>query len=274
MKTADGRGRPAGLRARLHRARPASPAAYMELVIADTGEGISPEAGSAHLRTVLLDPSDRTRARACRRRSESSAVMAVRSASTPCPEWARASGCCYPRTIDGSGSPARATRARRPTRMTALCASAGIRRRVRAPARVDAALRPAGCAAGVAALPGTAHGTTALDSGTAETCVLVSAAHLRSRPSSPGVLALLTSRAPTCPSSSCCRRRRRVRYRPGCVPGARDCVTDDQLSRLAPAIERELEAAAVRRERRTLGSAVAARTAHGSGRAARERHRA
>src|SRR5215212_3644070 len=34
--------------------------------------------------------------------------------------------------------------------------------------------------------------------------------------------------------------------------GARDCVTDDQLWRLAPAVERELEAAKVRNERRTL----------------------
>ncbi len=34
--------------------------------------------------------------------------------------------------------------------------------------------------------------------------------------------------------------------------GARDCVTDDQLSRLAPAVEREVAAASERRERRAL----------------------
>jgi two-component system, cell cycle sensor histidine kinase and response regulator CckA len=118
-------------------------------------------------------------------------------------------------------------------------------------ARVDAALRPSGWQCVVAALPGTAHGATAFETGTAEIAVLCHAAHRAAETCRhladwldvPGadvpLIVVLTDG-----DAACATALMRA--------GARDCLTDDQLSRLAPAIERELEAVAVRRERRTL----------------------
>ena len=115
-------------------------------------------------------------------------------------------------------------------------------------ARVEAALHPSNWACVTAALPGTGDETPAL--GTGDVAVLCQSVHA---------------------AVETCRRVVRLLDDAGDVPlivvlpdgqagcavdvmraGARDCVTEGQLARLAPAIERELAAAAARHERRTL----------------------
>jgi two-component system, cell cycle sensor histidine kinase and response regulator CckA len=114
--------------------------------------------------------------------------------------------------------------------------------------RVEAALRPSGWLCVVAALPATTDGTPGLEIG--EVAVLCQAAHLAVETSRS--LVRLLDVAGEVPLIVVLPERDA-----GCVAdvmraGARDCVTDEQLLRLAPAIEREVAAAAVRRERRAL----------------------
>jgi len=116
-------------------------------------------------------------------------------------------------------------------------------------ARVEATLRPSGWRCVAAALPGRADVAPGLEVGTGDIAVLCHDA----RP------ALETCRQVAQWLESAGTDVPLVVVLPdgdaGCAAdlmraGARDCVTDSQLSRLAPAIERELEAAVVRHERR------------------------
>jgi two-component system, cell cycle sensor histidine kinase and response regulator CckA len=118
-------------------------------------------------------------------------------------------------------------------------------------ARVEATLRPPAWRCVIAALPGRADAAPALEIGTGDIAVLCHDA----RPSVETCRQLaqwLNAAGTDVPLMVVLRDGDA-----GCAAdlmraGARDCVTDSQLSRLVPAIERELEAAAVRHERRTL----------------------
>ena len=119
--------------------------------------------------------------------------------------------------------------------------------------RVEAALRPSGWVCVVTALPGTGEGAPALEIGACEIAIVCHSADVAVE-TCRSLLRLLDAAGGDVPVIAVLPAGEAGSAGDVMLAGARDCVTDDQLSRLVPAMQRELAAVAVRRERRTLNT--------------------
>jgi two-component system, cell cycle sensor histidine kinase and response regulator CckA len=117
--------------------------------------------------------------------------------------------------------------------------------------RVAAALRQAGRAPVISSLCDTAEGAAALASGGWDIAIVWESAAVAAD-AARNLLSLLEAADRDVPLVIVLPAAEADRAADLMRAGARDCITDDQLWRLAPAVQRELDAAKVRSERRTL----------------------